>query len=49
MTPAAAPGSTAPPVRFTGRGLAIAGISCAGVGLALTVLALAVAVLLQLA
>ncbi|MGI5147436.1 hypothetical protein ACQEVC_13855 [Plantactinospora sp. CA-294935] len=49
VTPAAAPGSTAPPVRFTGRGLAIAGISCAGVGLALTVLALAVAVLLQLA
>ncbi|GAA3756015.1 hypothetical protein GCM10022225_46260 [Plantactinospora mayteni] len=45
---AAVPGPTAPPVRFTGRGLAIAGLSCAGVGLALTVLALAVAVLLQL-
>ncbi|WP_234359018.1 hypothetical protein [Plantactinospora sp. BC1] len=47
--PGTAPGATAPPVRFTGRGLAIAGISCAGVGLALTVIALAVAVLLQLA
>jgi hypothetical protein len=33
--------------RFTGRGLAIAGMSCGGVGLALTLLALAVAVLLQ--
>ncbi|MFY1673337.1 hypothetical protein ACN27G_25780 [Plantactinospora sp. WMMB334] len=42
------PGGAAPPVRFTGRGLAIAGITCSAVGLAVTVLALAVAVLLQL-
>ncbi|GIG89695.1 hypothetical protein [Plantactinospora endophytica] len=45
----AASAGTAPPVRFTGRGLAISGLVCAGVGLALTVLAVAVAVLLQLA
>ncbi|MEQ4302743.1 hypothetical protein ABNF97_15320 [Plantactinospora sp. B6F1] len=48
VAPGAAPGPTAPPVRFTGRGLAIAGLSCAGAGLALTVVALVVAVLLQL-
>lgn len=40
---------TAAPIRFTGRGLAISGLVCGGVGLALTVLALAVAVLLQVA
>lgn len=39
----------APPVRFSGRGLAIAGITCSAVGLAVTVVALAVSVLLQLA
>lgn len=39
---------TAPPpaVRFTGRGLAIAGISCGGVGLAVTLFSFAVALLL---
>lgn len=36
-----------PAVRFTGRGLAFAGLICGGVGLALTVLAFLVAVLLQ--
>ncbi|MFC6019674.1 hypothetical protein ACFP2T_26120 [Plantactinospora solaniradicis] len=39
----------APPVRYTGHGLAVAGLICGGVGLALTVLALAVSVLLQVA
>lgn len=41
---------TAPPpaIRFTGRGLAIAGIACGAVGLGLTLLGLAVSVLIQL-
>lgn len=41
----------APPaaIRFTGRGLAIAGLSCGGAGLLLTVLAFLVGLLLQLA
>jgi hypothetical protein len=39
----------APPVRYTGHGLAVAGLICGGVGLALTVLALALSVLLQIA
>ncbi|MBE1485167.1 hypothetical protein [Plantactinospora soyae] len=39
----------APPVRYTGHGLAMAGLICGGVGLALTVLALAISVLLQVA
>jgi len=37
-----------PAVRFTGRGLAIAGMSCGGAGLAITGLAFALALLLQL-
>ncbi|MFG2105082.1 hypothetical protein ACIBXA_02200 [Micromonospora echinaurantiaca] len=41
--PAAPPG-----VRFTGRGLAVAGISCGGAGLGLSLLGLALAVLLSL-
>lgn len=36
-----------PAVRFTGRGLALAGMICGAVGLALTVLALATALILQ--
>ncbi|MGI5211966.1 phage holin family protein [Plantactinospora sp. CA-290183] len=43
-----APAATPPTVRATGRGLAIAGMVCGGVGLGLTVLAFAAAVLLQL-
>ncbi|MBF9131439.1 hypothetical protein I0C86_21105 [Plantactinospora sp. S1510] len=39
----------APPVRYSGHGLAVAGLICGGVGLALTVLALAVSVLFQVA
>ncbi|MFV2018799.1 hypothetical protein [Micromonospora sp. LOL_023] len=35
-----------PAIRFTGRGLAIAGISCGGTGLALTLFGLAVTMLL---
>lgn len=44
-------GRVAPPpaVRFTGRGLAVAGLVCAGVGLAATVAAFALAVLLEVA
>ncbi|WP_091654263.1 hypothetical protein [Micromonospora pallida] len=38
-----------PAVRFTGRGLAVAGISCGATGLALSLLGLGAAVLLQLA
>lgn len=43
-------GRAAPPpaVRFTGRGLALAGLICGAVGLGLTVVAFAVALLLQL-
>ncbi|MEV4541859.1 hypothetical protein GA0070609_6660 [Micromonospora echinaurantiaca] len=37
-----------PGVRFTGRGLAVAGISCGGAGLGLSLLGLALAVLLSL-
>lgn len=37
----------AAPIRFTGRGMAISGMVCAGVGLGLTVLALAVVLLLE--
>ncbi|MBO4204675.1 hypothetical protein GSF22_01435 [Micromonospora echinofusca] len=41
--------AAAPPaVRFTGRGLAIAGIVCGAVGLVLTVLSLGLALLLQI-
>ncbi|GIJ14921.1 MULTISPECIES: hypothetical protein [Micromonospora] len=39
----------APAVRFTGRGLAIAGISCGGVGLLLSLLGVGLALLLTLA
>jgi hypothetical protein len=35
-------------IRFTGRGLAVSGIICAGVGLALTLLALLAVLLIQL-
>ncbi|MEV0327725.1 hypothetical protein AB0H63_14955 [Micromonospora echinospora] len=38
-----------PAVRFTGRGLAVAGISCGATGLALSLLGLGVAVLVQFA
>ncbi len=38
-----------PAVRFTGRGLATAGISCGGVGLVLSLLGLGLALLVQLA
>lgn len=38
-----------PAVRFTGRGLAIAGISCGGAGLLLSLLGMALAVLLAVA
>ncbi|MCW3817176.1 hypothetical protein ONA91_22245 [Micromonospora sp. DR5-3] len=43
-------GRPAPPpaVRFTGRGLALAGLSCGGVGLALSLLGLGVALVVQL-
>ncbi|BCJ60154.1 hypothetical protein [Micromonospora endophytica] len=37
-----------PAVRFTGRGLAIAGISCGGIGLLLSLLGVALALLLAL-
>jgi hypothetical protein len=37
-----------PALRFTGRGLAVAGLTCGAVGLGLTVLGLAGALLLQL-
>jgi hypothetical protein len=37
-----------PAIRFTGRGLAIAGIACGATGLGITVLAFVVALLLQL-
>ncbi|MFV2115049.1 hypothetical protein ACFHW0_22265 [Micromonospora sp. LOL_025] len=40
---------TAPPaVRFTGRGLAVAGVSCGGAGLLLSLLGLGLALLLTL-
>lgn len=38
-----------PAVRFTGRGLAIAGISCGGTGLGLNLLGLVTAILVQVA
>ncbi|SBV29547.1 hypothetical protein GA0070620_5127 [Micromonospora krabiensis] len=37
-----------PAVRFTGRGLAVAGMSCGGAGLALSLLGLALALLVAL-
>ncbi|MFR9774642.1 hypothetical protein ACL02O_01125 [Micromonospora sp. MS34] len=37
-----------PAVRFTGRGLAVAGLSCGGVGLLLSLLGLAVALVVQI-
>lgn len=37
-----------PTIRFTGRGLAIAGISCGGVGLGITLLSLALVLTVQL-
>ncbi|OKI69111.1 hypothetical protein [Micromonospora sp. CB01531] len=37
-----------PGVRFTGRGLAVAGLSCGGVGLLLSLLGLGVALVVQL-
>ncbi|MCM0673796.1 hypothetical protein NCC78_03595 [Micromonospora phytophila] len=38
-----------PAVRFTGRGLAVAGVSCGGTGLLLSVLGLGLALLVSLA
>ncbi|HEX8628532.1 MAG TPA: hypothetical protein VF755_10225 [Catenuloplanes sp.] len=37
-----------PTIRFTGRGLAISGVSCGGVGLGITLVSLALALSLQL-
>ncbi|MFU8873662.1 hypothetical protein [Micromonospora sp. SL4-19] len=37
-----------PAVRFTGRGLAVAGLSCGGAGLLLSLLGLAVALVVQI-
>jgi hypothetical protein len=42
-------GAPPPAIRFTGRGLAIAGIVCGGVGLGLTALGFALSLVIQLA